>query len=127
MDNDWDEWRAHILAEIKRFNKEHSLFSRKMSKFDSRLDRYNEILIRNTVSLEEHIKRTNLLEKKVDHVETEVGGLRDHLSLVKSVFSIVKFFGTTKGKIVIKWALVFGAGVASYFAVIKDWIAYLIN
>lgn len=37
----------------------------KLDKLDDRLDAQNETLIRNTVSLETHIKRTDLLEKQI--------------------------------------------------------------
>ena len=125
MDKDWNQWGEHVLAELKRFNKEHAVFSKKVSKLDDRLDKYNEVLVRNTVSLEEHIKRTNLLEKKIGHVEREVGGLREHVSVVKSVFAVFQFFGTVKGKMLLKWMVLLGAGAASYFIGLKDWIANL--
>lgn len=46
-------------------NETEKLILSKLDKVDERQDRMNEILIRNTISLEEHVKRTNALEALV--------------------------------------------------------------
>ena len=58
-------------------------------------------LVRNTVSLEEHVRRTNLLEIKLEHVENEVNGLRTHVTKVNTVMGLFK---PTKEKI--KWLII---------------------
>ena len=58
-------------------------------------------LVRNTVSLEEHVKRTNLLETKMEHVEDEVSGLKTHIT---KVTTLVELFKPTKEKI--KWLII---------------------
>jgi hypothetical protein len=44
----------------------------KLDKLDERLDEMSGILLRNTISLEEHIKRTNLLESRLAPIERSV-------------------------------------------------------
>jgi hypothetical protein len=44
----------------------------RFDRIDERLDKTNEILARNTATLEEHVRRTNLLEQKVAPIEAHV-------------------------------------------------------
>jgi hypothetical protein len=49
----------------------------KLDKIDSRLDAQGEVLVRNTVSLEHHIKRTDLLELNMaEHQKTVASELK---------------------------------------------------
>lgn len=41
----------------------------KLDKIDGRMDKMNETLIRNTISLEDHIARTNLLEAEIKPIK----------------------------------------------------------
>ncbi len=63
--DDWMEWRKYVLAELKRLAKDTTLTHKQLAQL-------NETLIRNTISLEEHVKRTNLLEAKVGHIDAHV-------------------------------------------------------
>lgn len=58
-------------------------------------------LVRNTVTLEEHVKRTNLLEKRMEHVDNEVDGLKTHIAKINTVFDLLK---PTKEKM--KWIFI---------------------
>lgn len=44
----------------------------KVDRLDTRQDEMDRTLVRNTVSLEEHVKRTNLLEAKIEPIEAHV-------------------------------------------------------
>lgn len=44
----------------------------KVDKLDSRQDDMDKVLIRNTMSLEEHVRRTNLLEQQVIPIKAHV-------------------------------------------------------
>lgn len=63
--NDWIEWRKFVLSELKRLGKDANYIHQQLVQI-------NETLLRNTVSLEEHMKRTNLLEDKIEHIDTHV-------------------------------------------------------
>ncbi len=63
--NDWGEWRLLVLHELKRLSEEHA-------KIAERLVDYNDTNARNTASLEEHVKRTNLLEVRLEGIEEHV-------------------------------------------------------
>jgi hypothetical protein len=85
---------GHILAEIHRIHNSHD-------KIYDKLSEQGETLVRNTVTLEEHVRRTNLLENKMTHIETEVNGLRTHINKVNFFISLLK---PTRQKI--KWILI---------------------
>lgn len=54
----------------------------KINKLDERMDESNIILAKQEVSLSEHIKRTNILEDKIEPVER-------HVQLVNSILKII--------------------------------------
>ncbi len=51
---------------------EHKWLRDKLERMDERLDGMSQTLARNTVSLEEHVKRTNLLESDVKPIKAHV-------------------------------------------------------
>lgn len=53
-------------------NKINDLIIAKLDKLDERLDSQAETLIRNTVTLEDHVKRTNILEADMKPVKAHV-------------------------------------------------------
>lgn len=58
----------------------------KIDAIESHANSINETLIRNTISLEEHIRRTALLEQKIEPLES-------HVALMKNIVAIVIFVG----------------------------------
>lgn len=89
MSNEWKEWSVHVLAELKRFDDNHK-------RIYDKLEEQGQTLVRNTITLEEHVRRTNLLETEVSKVKEEVDGLHIHLGKVDTILSIFK---PTKAKI----------------------------
>jgi len=73
----------HILQEMTRIHTSHDRIFDKLSE-------QGETLVRNTTSLEEHVRRTNLLETKVGHVEVEVDGLKTHLTKINTLITLLK-------------------------------------
>lgn len=57
----------------------------KLDKLDERLDTLSGTLIKNTESLQEHMRRTDLLEEKLVPVE-------EHVSFMKNGFKAVGWF-----------------------------------
>jgi uncharacterized protein YwgA len=89
---EWGSWSNHVLSELKRLDSGVSKANDTLEEHKTSLEAINQTLIRNTVSLEEHVKRTNLLERKFEHIDTEVDGLKDHLKEIKWMTSgVFKF------------------------------------
>lgn len=97
MTDEVKDLAGHLLAEIHRIHNSHD-------KIFDKLSQQAETLVRNTISLEEHIRRTNLLEKKMDHVEEEVDGLKNHIEKIRFITQLLK---PTKEKI--KWLIIIGS------------------
>lgn len=115
-----DTLSVHILNQLTRFDS-------KFDKFDERFDKYNETLIRNTITLEDHVKRTNLLETKIFHVETEVTGLKEHMTIVKGVMNFFRFILSEKGRLFIKIMIPVISALASYAMISKETIGKLLD
>lgn len=62
----------------------------KIEKIDDKLETMDKSLLRNTITLEEHVRRTNLLEN-------EVRPLKKHVVIVESIFKIIGFCATLAG------------------------------
>ncbi len=97
--NDWNEWRRLVLSEIRRL-------AREQAKLANKVGEYNETNIRNTASLEEHVKRTNLLEARLESIE-------DHVEEAKPVVSVL-YWLVKRDNIVTKALLAIGVGAATY-------------
>jgi tetrahydromethanopterin S-methyltransferase subunit G len=72
----------------------------RLEKIDSRLEKISETLVRNTSSLEEHMRRTALLEKEVAPITKHVaqlqgaGKLLAYISILAGIiFTIVRLLG----------------------------------
>lgn len=70
----------------------------KLDKLDDRLDSVDKTLVRNTVSLEDHIRRTELLEQALKPVQQHITMLQGALKLV-ILFGIVASVGASLVKI----------------------------
>ena len=60
-----------------------------LDKIDQKLGTMNETLIRNTVTLEEHVRRTNLLEDKMQHVEHHVDRMESWIDKIHGGWKLV--------------------------------------
>lgn len=104
-----------ILEELKRHN----------AKLDNIVDRQfyqHETLIKNTVSLEEHMKRTDILEKRNSMTEEIIQEIKDELgeikAFIKNINLILELIKPTKEKI--KWVvLAAGLLLGSYTTIEK--------
>ncbi len=68
----------------------------KLDEMDKRLDNIDVTLAKQHVSLEEHIKRTNLLEEKLDPVEKHVHGVNVILKLFGGIALLLAAFESFK-------------------------------
>jgi hypothetical protein len=98
MSDDFNEWTKLVLDEMKRFDQNHRDVMGGLEKIKEKQVEQGKTLIRNTSSLEEHMRRTDLLEQKTENIEGQVQGLKDHVNNVKLILNILK---PTKMKITI--------------------------
>jgi hypothetical protein len=66
---DWKEWSKHVLIELKRLGTYQTDLGKTVS---DNIEVIKITLERNTMSLEEHMRRTNLLEDQVRPIEKHV-------------------------------------------------------
>lgn len=67
----------------------------KIDRIETSINQIDKTLARNTDSLEFHIKRTNLLEKKVEHVDhhvTMVNGVLKFILGLSALAGLIKLF-----------------------------------
>ena len=102
--SDFKDWSTLVMDELKRQGQSHRDMMNEIGKIRDEQIEQGKTLIRNTESLEHHIKRTDLLEKKVEHVENEVDGLKSHVDKVNFILGLLK---PTKEKL--KWLLILSA------------------
>lgn len=81
-------------------------------KLDDRIDNVDKTLVRNTVSLEEHVKRTDMLEsyvkERVSYVNGEFEPIKKHVNQV------------TYGVRAIFWFCSVVASIAGFFYLLKQ-------
>lgn len=88
--DDWTTWGKHVLESL------HSL-QRTVERVADRQDDQASTLVRNTVTLEEHVRRTDLLEQKVDHVESQVGDVSAHVHRVQGMSRMARLIAVAAG------------------------------
>lgn len=74
---------------------------KKLDKIDDRLGSIDVTLAKQAVSLDEHIKRTNLLEKKLEPVERHVmmvNGVLKFLGVLAIMATIIEVIARLAGK-----------------------------
>ncbi len=103
MSDEWKEWSNHILTELKRFDHNHERI------FD-KLEEQGETLVRNTVTLEEHVRRTDLLEEDIGQVKEKIGDVESDVDKIKGVFGLFK---PTKQKL--KWLVLISSLLGSMY------------
>jgi hypothetical protein len=99
--SDFKEWSDLILTEMKRQDNKHRDIMGELKDLKKEQIEQGKTLVRNTTSLEEHMRRTHLLEAKTEHIETEVDGLREHVDKINFILQLLK---PTKEKI--KWFII---------------------
>jgi uncharacterized coiled-coil protein SlyX len=81
-----------------RFNR----LEEKIDKIDDKLAKTNEILAAQHVSLEMHMKRTDLLEQKLEPVERHVAAVHTILKFI-GLISVFATILDVIGRLVFKW------------------------
>jgi hypothetical protein len=79
------------------------LFTKIIEKLDKQSSEISEIKIdiaKNTVSLDEHIKRTALLEESMENIRNEVKPIQKHVDAVHTVLKLIGFVAVIAGAFV---------------------------
>lgn len=106
MSEENESLTTHLLTEIGRMHTSQDRIFDKLSE-------QGETLVRNTVTLEEHVKRTNLLEKRFVNVETEVDGLKVHVTKINTILNLFKPT-KEKLKVLLLLSALAGGGAGTY-------------
>ena len=64
-----------------------------LERLDQRLDNVDITLARLTVSVEEHVKRTNLLEKQIEKTNDEIKPIQAHVAFMGAVAKMGSILG----------------------------------
>lgn len=91
------------LSEISASQREMNVIlktqGKTLEKHANLLELQQETLIRNTITVEEHHKRSIALENRQKELEAEIEPIRDHVISVQAVFKAMKWFGIFFGAV----------------------------
>lgn len=69
----------------------------KLESIDERLSDINNVMIRNTASLEEHMRRSLLNEEAVDLLRTEIKPLSQHVATINNIAKMISVLAALAG------------------------------
>ena len=78
------------------------LFTKIIEKLDTQSEDISVIKVdvaKNTVSLDEHIKRTNLLEESMNGIREEMKPVQRHVDAVNTILKLIGFLAVIAGAI----------------------------
>lgn len=68
--------------------------SKKLDRMDERLDNIQTLQAIHTEQLKEHMRRSDLLEKRIEQVDLELKPVEKHVVMVHGVFKFIGILGT---------------------------------
>lgn len=107
-DNSIDRVELKLDLFKEHFDKHMESVAAHLGKVDDRLDRIDTTAATNTAVLEEHVRRTNLLEEKIELDKKDIEG---KLEPIKAHVNQVKIFMKIAGLVVGGGSILGGAGV----------------
>jgi hypothetical protein len=97
--SDFKEYADLILNEMKRQDQSHRDTLEELSKIKDKQVEHGEVLLRNTLSLEEHMRRTEVLEELHMH-DKKIIELEKPQIAVKFIFKWIVGLGAFSGAII---------------------------
>ena len=67
----------HLISSIEKID---TRLHETTLRLEEKLDSHNQVLLRNTISLEEHVRRTNLLEDRVESIEGDIENVKSYVT-----------------------------------------------
>jgi hypothetical protein len=105
--SDFKEYADLILNEMKRQDQSHRDTLEELSKIKDKQVEHSEVLLRNTLSLEEHMRRTEVLEelhdvnaKRINMHDKKIIELEKPQIAVKFIFKWIVGLGAFSGAII---------------------------
>ena len=68
--------------------------SKKLDKLDERLDTIQTMQAVHTEQLKEHMRRSDLLEKRIEQVDQELKPVEKHVAMVNGALKLIGVLGT---------------------------------
>jgi len=80
--SDWNKWEHHVLHEIKTLREDQK-------NHGDYLNRIENTLSRQEVHLQEHMRRTELSENRLEHVENSLAPIQKHVIHLEGGFKLL--------------------------------------
>lgn len=90
--SDWGDWRQHVLKSLEDVE-------RVLEKVTDKQAEQSEILTRNTITVEQHHRRSTLLEQEIKRMETDMAEVREHVQQVQGAGKLIRWIGFTASAI----------------------------
>lgn len=100
MDNSYFEKLIEILATQKTIISNQESQGRVLDRHTEKLERHAEILERNTVIVDEHHKRSTMLEDRFSELKAEVDEISEKYKTIKNLAKFITWLGGFGGLIV---------------------------
>lgn len=68
--------------------------NKKLDRLDERLDCIQTLQAVHTEQLKEHMRRSDLLERRIEQVDLELKPVEKHVAMVNGAFKLLGFIGT---------------------------------
>lgn len=89
-----DELMAHIMDKL---NKIEDKLDRKFDAVESRIDSIDKTLVKQEENLKEHMRRTDLAEKAIERVDSDLKPIKKHVDMLQGVVKFVTLIGVIVG------------------------------
>ena len=93
------------LAEISTVQKQQTEV---LDKHSEMLEKQNEILLRNTITVEEHHRRSLFLEAEQAKLEAQIEPIKAHVEQMKGIGKFIKWVSTVVGLLTLLGGAVLG-------------------
>lgn len=94
---DWDNWGIHVIESLERLSESQSKLDSAMERLSGTQADINATLERNTVILDEHMRRTEAAEKALELLKQEIEPVKTHVTAIKLLIKIGGVTGTIVG------------------------------
>lgn len=92
---------------LERIDKLDDKVERKFDNVENRLDSMDKTLVKQEENLKEHMRRTELAERSIEKMDTDLKPIKKHVDMLQGVFKFIGLIATVVGII---------AGLAKLFS-----------